>query len=44
MKMELNLVTGLHKATKRDYLGRMNMVTEGLVMADTNMCRADGQK
>ena len=24
MKMELNLVTGLHKATKRDYLGRMN--------------------
>ena len=22
--MELNLVTGLHKATKRDYLGRMN--------------------
>ena len=24
MKMELNLVTGLHQATKRDYLGRMN--------------------
>ena len=24
MKMELNLVTDLHKATKRDYLGRMN--------------------
>lgn len=24
MKMELNLVAGLHKATKRDYLGRMN--------------------
>lgn len=24
MKMELNLVTGLHKSTKRDYLGRMN--------------------
>jgi len=24
MKKELNLVTGLHKATKRDYLGRMN--------------------
>ena len=24
MKMELNLVTGLHQSTKRDYLGRMN--------------------
>ena len=24
MTMELNLVTGLHQATKRDYLGRMN--------------------
>jgi ubiquinone/menaquinone biosynthesis C-methylase UbiE len=24
MKMELNLVTSLHKTTKRDYLGRMN--------------------
>ena len=22
--MELNLVTGLHKSTRRDYLGRMN--------------------